>query len=113
MNRTNYNMKEHGFVGHLSIPEQSIKYGVIVIMGGEQSMLPGTLIEDRFADYGIAALAVSLFGAEGLSDGVNQISLDMFIPALKVLKDMQSALPSSVIAIIFDNNIIALSCLKH
>lgn len=88
MNRINYNMKEHGFVGHLSIPEQSTKYGVIVIMGGEQSLLPGTLIADRFADYGIAALAVSLFGAEGLSDGANQISLDMFIPALKVLKDM-------------------------
>ena len=88
MNRINYNMKEHGFVGHLSIPEQSTKYGVIVIMGGEQSVLPGTLIADRFADYGIVALAVSLFGAEGLSDGANQISLDMFIPALKVLKDM-------------------------
>ena len=57
MNRINYNMKEHGFVGHLSIPEQSTKYGVIVIMGGEQSVLPGTLIADRFADYGIAALA--------------------------------------------------------
>ena len=48
MNRINYNMKEHGFVGHLSIPEQSTKYGVIVIMGGEQSILPGTLIADRF-----------------------------------------------------------------
>ena len=54
MNRINYNMKEHGFVGHLLIPEQSTKYGVIVIMGGEQSLLPGTLIADRFADYGIA-----------------------------------------------------------
>ena len=69
MQHENFNMAQHGFVGHLSIPEQSTKYGVIVIMGGEQSILPGTLIADRFADYGIAALAVSLFGAEGLSDG--------------------------------------------
>ena len=62
MNRINYNMKEHGFVGHLSIPEQSTKYGVIVIMGGEQSILPGTLIADRFADYGIAALIPKYIG---------------------------------------------------
>lgn len=88
MNRINYNMKEHGFVGHLSVPEQNTKHGVIVIMGGEQSLLPGTLIADRFADYGIAALAVSLFGAEGLPEGADQIPLDMFIPAIKVLKDM-------------------------
>ena len=88
MNRINYNMNDHGFVGHLSVPEQNTKYGVIVIMGGEQSILPGTLIADRFADYGIIALAVSLFGAEGLSGGADQIQLDMFIPAINVLKDM-------------------------
>lgn len=88
MKKIDYNMKEHGFVGHLSVPDQNSKYGVIVIMGGEQSLLPGTMIADRFADYGMNALAVSLFGADGLPDDVNQIPLDMFIPAIKVLKDM-------------------------
>lgn len=37
----NFNMKEHGFVGHLAEPEQTNGKAVIVIMGGEQSFLPG------------------------------------------------------------------------
>lgn len=37
---------------------------VIVIMGGEQSLLPGIKIAEGFADYGITGLAVSLFGAK-------------------------------------------------
>lgn len=41
MKRIDYNMKEHGFVGHLSLPQKETEYGVIVIMGGEQSLLPG------------------------------------------------------------------------
>ena len=31
-------------------------------MGGEQSILPGTLIADRFADYGVAALIPKYIG---------------------------------------------------
>ena len=37
----NFNMKEHGLVGHLAEPEQTNGKAVIVIMGGEQSFLPG------------------------------------------------------------------------
>lgn len=73
MERIDYNMKEHSFVGHLSLPQKETTHGVIVIMGGEQSLFPGTIIADKFADYGIMALAVSLFGAEGLPVGANQI----------------------------------------
>lgn len=87
MNRIDYNMKQHGFVGHLSLPQKETTYGVIVIMGGEQSLLPGKIIADKFADYGIMALAVSLFGAEGLPVGANQIPIDMFIPVVRVLRD--------------------------
>lgn len=87
MKRIDYNMKEHGFVGHLSLPQKETSYGVIVIMGGEKSLFPGTIIADRFADYGIMALAVSLFGAEGLPAGPDQIPVDMFIPAVQLLRD--------------------------
>lgn len=87
MKRVDYNFREHGFVGHLSIPKRETEHGVIVIMGGEKSVLPGTIIADRFADYGVKALAVSLFGAEGLPKGAVQIPLDMFIPAVQVLRD--------------------------
>lgn len=89
MRYENFTMKEHGFVGHLAEPEEGSKKAVLVIMGGEQSLLPGIKIAERFADYGITGLAVSLFGAEGLPEGPNQIPLEMFIPALDYLKTVK------------------------
>lgn len=82
-----FNMKEHGFVGHMAEPDMETKYAVIVIMGGEKSILPGIKIAERFADYGICGLAVSLYGAEGLPKGVDRIPLDMVEKAVEYLKD--------------------------
>ena len=86
MRHEDFNMKEHGFVGHLAEPDGGSDIAVIVIMGGEQSILPGIKFAERFADYGITGLAVSLFGAEGLPDAPNQVPLDMFIPAVEYLR---------------------------
>lgn len=86
MKYTNFNMKEHGFVGHLAEPEQTSDKAVIVIMGGEQSLLPGIKTAERFADYGFIGLAVSLFGAEGLPDSPDRCPLEMFENAVKYLK---------------------------
>ena len=80
-------MKEHGFVGHLAEPDHGSDRAVIIVMGGEQSLLPGIIFAERFADYGITGLSVSLFGAEGLPDSPNQIPVDMFIPAVKILRE--------------------------
>jgi phosphoribosylaminoimidazole (AIR) synthetase len=66
MRHEDFNMKEHGFVGHLAEPDGGSDRAVIVIMGGEQTILPGIKFAERFADYGITGLAVSLFGEEGL-----------------------------------------------
>ena len=44
MKHKDYNMAEHGFVGHLAIPDNGAKQAVIVVMGGEQGLLPGTMI---------------------------------------------------------------------
>ena len=60
-----------------------------MIMGGEQSILPGIKFAERFADYGITGLAVSLFGAEGLPVSPNQCPLDMFVPAVKYLREIK------------------------
>ena len=54
-----FNMREHNFVGHLAEPDEGSGKAVIVIMGGEQSILPGIIIAERFADYGFTGLAVS------------------------------------------------------
>ena len=86
MKYEDFNIKEHGFVGHLAEPDRGSDRAVIVIMGGEQSILPGIKFAERFADYGVIGLAVSLFGAEGLPDAPNQIPLDMFIPAVEYLR---------------------------
>ena len=83
MKHEDFNMKEHGFVGHLAEPDSGSDKAVLIIMGGEQSLLPGI----KFADYGITGLSVSLFGAEGLPDAPNQCPLEMFLPAVKYLRE--------------------------
>ncbi len=87
MNHIDFNYKEHGFVGHLAEPDKGSDKAVIVIMGGEQSLLPGIKYAERFADYGIIGLAVSLYGAEGLPKSPDQIPIDMFIPAVEYLRN--------------------------
>lgn len=87
MKYENFTMKEHGFVGHLAEPDGGSDRAVIVIMGGEKSILPGIKFAERFADYGITGLAVSLYGAEGLPQSPNQVPLEMFIPAITYLRE--------------------------
>ncbi|MCC8102414.1 MAG: hypothetical protein LIP11_09230 [Clostridiales bacterium] len=79
--------QEHGFVGHLAAPDSVCDKAVIVMMGGEKSLLPGIKIAERFADYGITGPAVSLFGAAGLPDSPDRIPLEMFESALRCLAD--------------------------
>lgn len=86
MKHQHFTMAADGFVGHLAEPDGGSDRAVIVIMGGEQSVLPGLVFAERFADYGITGLAVSLFGAEGLPDSPNQIPLEMFLPAVEFLR---------------------------
>ena len=93
MKHENFNFKQHGFVGHLAEPDAGSDRAVIVIMGGEQSLLPGIKFAERFADYGIMGLAVSLFGADGIPDAPNQIPLDMFLPAVSYLRSKKHILP--------------------
>lgn len=87
MKYENFNMKENGFVGHLAEPDNRSDQAVIIVMGGEQSLLPGIKFAERFADYGITGLSVSLFGAVGLPDSPDHIPVDMFVPAVKYLKE--------------------------
>ena len=89
MKHEDFNMKEHGFAGHLAEPDGGSDRAVIVIMGGEQSILPGIKFAERFADYGITGLSVSLFGAPGLPDSPDQIPVDMFIPAAEYLRNVK------------------------
>lgn len=84
---TDFTINEHGFTGHMADPERKTDQAVIVIMGGEKSILPGIKIAERFADFGICGLAVSLFGAEGLPKGPDRIPLDMFENAVRYLTE--------------------------
>lgn len=62
MKHIDFTMEKDGFTGHLAEPDDGSDMAVIVIMGGEQSILPGIKFAERFADFGITGLAVSLFG---------------------------------------------------
>ncbi len=85
MKYEHFTYQEHGFTGHLAAPDSICDRAVIVMMGGEKSLLPGIKIAERFADYGITGLAVSLFGAAGLPDSPDRIPLEMFEAALQCL----------------------------
>ena len=84
-----FNFKRDGFVGHLAEPEKSNGKAVIVIMGGEKSLLPGIKIAERFADYGFIGLSVSLFGAEGIPNSPDRCPIEMFEAAVKYLRDIR------------------------
>jgi hypothetical protein len=58
MRHEDFNMKEHGFVGHLAEPDGGSDRAVIVIMGGEQSILPGIKFAERFAYLLLSILEV-------------------------------------------------------
>lgn len=81
-----YVMAEDGFTGHLYQPEGHKDRAVLVILGGEQSLMPARYIAQRFADYGIMAVTVALFGAKGLPKAVNLIPLDIMVKAVEALK---------------------------
>ena len=96
MKYMDFTMKKDGFVGHMAEPDGGSDRAVIIIMGGEQSLLPGIKFAERFADYGITGLAVSLFGAEGLPDSPSAIPIDMFLPAAEYLREQKQICHVSV-----------------
>lgn len=60
-------------------------------------MLPGIKFAERFADFGITGLAVSLFGAEGLPDSPDRIPLEMIEAAARLLRDKKTMTGHSVV----------------
>lgn len=87
MEYIHFTRKEHGFAGHMAVPERGNGKGVVVLSGGEKNLLPGIKIAERFADFGMAGLAVSLFGAEGLPGGPDRIPVEMILSAIDYLKE--------------------------
>ena len=87
MRYENYSVAEHGFAGHLAEPDTGSDRAVIVVMGGEQSLLPGIKFAERFADFGITGLAVSLFGADGLPASPDRIPLELIEAAVRLLHE--------------------------
>ena len=47
MKHRDFNMAEHGFVGHMAEPDGGSDKAVIIVMGGEQSLLPGINSHDE------------------------------------------------------------------
>jgi esterase/lipase len=100
-----------GFAGHMAEPEEEASQAVIIVTGGEKSILPGIKIAERFADYGIAGLTVSLFGADGLPDGPDRIPIDMFEPAVHYLKDTRKFAKVSIYGMSMGSIVAALAAM--
>lgn len=97
MTYTDFSMETDGFVGHMVEPEsKNTGHVVIVIMGGERSIVSGVKVAERFADFGITGISIPLFGAKGLPKHIDRIPLEMFEPAVKYLKDVKKAKSISV-----------------
>lgn len=94
---TDFTVRKDGFVGHMVEPERNnTNHAVIVIMGGEKSIVSGIKVSERFADFGIIGISVSLFGAEGLPKDVDRIPIEMFEPVIKYLKNVKKVKSISV-----------------
>jgi esterase/lipase len=109
MKYKHFTVATDGFVGHMAEPEEKAAHSVIIVMGGEKGLLPGIKIAERFADYGIAGLAVSLFGADGLPKGPDRIPIDMFEPAIYYLKETRKFAKVSIYGISMGSVIAALA----
>jgi len=99
MRYENYSVAEHGFTGHLAEPDAGSDRAVIVVMGGEQSLLPGIKFAERFADFGIMGLAVSLFGAD--------MAFTNVLILFGILKGISNLLPVSAFRLGFTNGLMS------
>ena len=85
---TDFTMARDGFAGHMAEPPGAqTACAVLVMMGGEKSILPGIKIAERLTDFGMTGLAVSLFGAPGLPTGADRIPLEMAVCAVRYLRE--------------------------
>lgn len=92
-----FSMKQDGFAGYMVEPDgKNTSHTVIVIMGGERSIVSGVKVAEWFAHFGIVGISVSLYGAEGLPNHVDRIPLEMFEPVVQYLKDVKKAKSISV-----------------
>lgn len=51
MRYEHFNMRDHGFAGHLAEPDRGSDRAVIIVMGGEQSQNPLRIVFNEF-EYG-------------------------------------------------------------
>jgi len=79
-------LEHNGFIGHLVIPSEYKRIGIIVLSGGEKSLLPGKKIAEEFARYNYLTMSVPLFGCKGLKKSDSEIPLELVINSINFLK---------------------------
>jgi pimeloyl-ACP methyl ester carboxylesterase len=106
-----FSVLKDGFAGQMAEPKEQAEKAVIVLTGGEKSVLPGIKIAERFADYGIVALSVSLFGAENLPTGPDRIPADMVETAVRYLREKRKFKSVSIYGMSMGSVIAALAAI--
>lgn len=81
-----FSIKKDGFAGHLVEPDKRTDHVVIIIMGGERSIINARKVAERFTEFGIAGIAVPVFGAKGQKKGVDRVEMSFMRQVVRTLK---------------------------
>jgi Acyl-CoA thioester hydrolase/BAAT N-terminal region/BAAT / Acyl-CoA thioester hydrolase C terminal len=97
LTETMQSLTADGFVGEFWHPASTTARGpAVLVLGGSEGGLPGTLLSALLASSGYPALGVAYFGAPGLSQTLSKIPLEYFAGALRWLARQPGVNPGSI-----------------
>ncbi|MDQ6709350.1 MAG: acyl-CoA thioesterase/BAAT N-terminal domain-containing protein [Candidatus Dormibacteraeota bacterium] len=90
-------LSDQGFLGVYQAPaDNGTRRPAILVFGGSEGGLSGTLTAGLLASHGYPALAIAYFGAPGLPKTLSNIPLEYFVKALTWLRAQPGVDPAHV-----------------
>lgn len=85
-----FTVKNDGFAGHLVEPDgRTPQHVVIIIMGGERSIINAKKVAERFTEFGISGIAVPVYGAKGQKRGVDRVEMSFMKRVVRTLRNKE------------------------
>lgn len=96
MRQSTFTKDRYGFSAVLCEPDTHTGRAVILVLGGGTGARMGQLFAENFVRAEIAAMTVSLFGAEGLPDSPDRLEAAMIERAAQYLKNVRGYVHLSI-----------------